>query len=166
MAAIKFASNELYRMNSSYTPFEYGLNDAVCRVVWSIVLCYIIFACFHGSGGPVNWFLSHPFWQPANRLCFAIFIVHPMILTITLGTIQTPQVINGLTLFSITVVNLVLTFFAAFLITIAFDSPVINVEKLILGQNVKITLPRIQKSNGIKQILHGLPSEKIEKKRS
>lgn len=166
MIMVKLVNAELQQIDSSYTPFTYGLYEALSHVIWSIVLCYIIFACIHGSGGPINWFLSNEIWQPINRLSFAIFMVHPTVITMTLSSIQSAQFISKLTLFSIVLVNLLLTFFAAFLLTLAFDSPIINIEKLILGSNVRIELPCIQKQNGTEQIVHIKPSEKIEKKRS
>lgn len=93
-------------------------------------------------------------------------MVHPAILLITLGTIQTPQFINGFALFSIVIVNLLLTLLAAFLVAIAFESPIINIERLLLGENVRIVLPSAQKANGIMKILHMKPLDGVDKKRS
>lgn len=176
MTAIKLANYPLQQINLAYTPFYFGLYDAVCRVIWPIVLCYIVFACIHGSGGPVNWFLSHPLFQPGNRLCFAIFMVHPLIMTITLGTIQSPPHISELTLFSIVLVNLILTTLGGIVATLAFESPIINIEKLLLGSSVKIELPTMQKQtaiksneieqNEIKQIVKISSPKLYEKKRS
>lgn len=177
MSAIKLANYPLQQIHLAYTPFYFGLYDAVCRVVWSIVLCYVIFACIHGSGGFVNWFLSHRLWQPLNRLCFAIFMVHPLVMTLTLGTIQSPVHISELTLFSIAVVNLVLTVFGGIVATLVFESPVINIEKLIMGSSVKIELPTMEKpideiksmameQNEMKQIVEFTTANCFDKKRS
>lgn len=163
MTAIKLANYPLQQINSTYTPFYYGLYDAVSRVIWSIVLCYIIFACIHGSGGVINWFLSHRFWQPVNRLCFALFMVHPTILTITMGTMQSPPHISELTLFSITLVNLVLTIFGGIVATLAFESPVINIEKLLHGSTVKIEIPTMQTTNSQSRKSSRIKQNEIER---
>ncbi|XP_055308663.1 nose resistant to fluoxetine protein 6-like, partial [Sitodiplosis mosellana] len=48
------------------------------RAWWSLSVCYIIFSCVTGQGGVINWFLSHPRWQPISRLSFNIFLIHPL----------------------------------------------------------------------------------------
>lgn len=68
--------------------YEYSLvhwsNDYTWkgRIWWSSSLCYIIFTCLNGQGGFINWFLSHPRWQPLSRLSFNIFMVHQTIIVL------------------------------------------------------------------------------------
>ena len=76
LAAVIFANYPLMQTNSESTPLDYGLYDALSRVIWSVALCYIIFACVHDYGGPVNWFLAHPFWQPLSKLSYSIYLIH------------------------------------------------------------------------------------------
>lgn len=70
---------------------EYGLYDALSRVAWSMGLCYIIFACAHGYGGPVNWFLSLPLWQPLSRLSYAIYLLHFIVIMVQVASIKQVQ---------------------------------------------------------------------------
>lgn len=58
------------------TVLESAFYESFSRVCWSISLSWIIFACIHGYGGPVNWFLSFPQWQPLARLSYSIYLVH------------------------------------------------------------------------------------------
>lgn len=52
------------------------------RTIWSIPLCYIIFASIHGNGGVISWFLSLPQWQPLSRLSFITFLIHIMVIAV------------------------------------------------------------------------------------
>lgn len=79
----------LVQPDSKFTPLAYGLYDGVSRVMWSTGLCYIIFACFHNYGGPVNWFLAHPFWQPISKLSYSIYLTHFTVIK-RMFLVQTP----------------------------------------------------------------------------
>lgn len=91
MAAVIFGNYPLQQPKSTNTKLDYGLYDALSRVGWALALCYIIFACVHGYGGPINWFLSLQFWLPLSRLSYAIYLIHfPIILMNVLTMKQAP----------------------------------------------------------------------------
>lgn len=98
MVAVIFSNYPLQQINvkelskgtSEHTPLEYALYESLGRVGWSIALCYIIFACVHGYGGPVNWFLSLPLWQPLSRLSYAMYILHGSVQTILSLSMKQP----------------------------------------------------------------------------
>lgn len=62
--------------------------ESMSRVVWAAALAWLVFACVHGYGGPVNWFLSLPGWQPLARLSYAIYIVHAPIQFVLLSQLR------------------------------------------------------------------------------
>jgi peptidoglycan/LPS O-acetylase OafA/YrhL len=54
-----------------------ALQFAFSRILWTIGLCWIIFACQKlQTGGIVRWFLSLPQWQPIGRMGLSIYIIH------------------------------------------------------------------------------------------
>lgn len=137
MAAVIFTNYPLVQLNSSNNPMEFGLYDALSRVFWSIALCYIIFACVQGSGGPINSLLSNPLWQPISRLCYSIYLLHfPVILLVT-ATMKTSPFSTELNAFHSFIGNYVLTVFVSIVATLAFESPILTIEKLIFGSNKK-----------------------------
>lgn len=89
MLVVIFANYPLLQPNRQSTALEHGLYDSLSRVAWASALCYIIFACVHGYGGPVNWFLSHPLWQPLSRLCYSIYLLHFPIVLVIQATMKT-----------------------------------------------------------------------------
>lgn len=90
MAAVIFANYPLMQIDTEATPLEFGLYDALSRVIWSVAISYIIFACVHGYGGFVNSFLSHALWQPFSRLSYSIYLSHLLVMTVTMATMKTP----------------------------------------------------------------------------
>lgn len=88
MATVIFSNYPLVQVDSKATPIVYGLYDTLSRLTWAIALCYLIFACVHGYGGPINWFLSHPLWQPLSRLSYSIYLVHFPVIMITTATMK------------------------------------------------------------------------------
>lgn len=62
-----------------YTPIRSKpLYMCGAEIVWSLAICYIVFACYH-YGGPINCLLSFPLWQPLARLSFISFLIHPTV---------------------------------------------------------------------------------------
>lgn len=101
MLTVIFANYPLMQPDRKATALEHGLYESLSRVAWAIALCYIIFACVHNYGGPVNWFLSHPLWQPISRLCYSIYLIHFPIILIIQATMKTAPYFSELTAVSI-----------------------------------------------------------------
>lgn len=96
MVAVIFANYPLVQFDSRPSGLHTGLYDSLSRIAWAVALCYIIFACVHNYGGPVNWFLSHPLWQPLSRLCYSIYLVHFPIVMLFHATLKQPAYLSGI----------------------------------------------------------------------
>lgn len=131
MMGVIFSYYPLIQVDSTATSFEYGLYDAMSRVAWAIALVYVIFACCHNSGGAVNWFLSHPLWQPISRLSYSIYLLHFPVLLVTMATMKSSPYFSESIAFYAFIGNSVLSAFVAAIATLAFESPIVIIEKLI-----------------------------------
>lgn len=76
MLSIIFGIYFMQQPDYKATVVESAFYESFSRVCWAISLSWIIFACIHGYGGPINWFLSLPQWQPLARLSYSIYLVH------------------------------------------------------------------------------------------
>lgn len=74
--SIIFGPYNMQQLDYKATDLESAFYESFSRVCWAISLSWIIFACVHGYGGPVNWFLSLPQWQPLARLSYSIYLLH------------------------------------------------------------------------------------------
>lgn len=63
-----------------------NLYFSLTRPVWSAALCWIVFACQFGYGGPVNWFLSKSIFQIMTKLSFSMYLLHNLVITLSIGT--------------------------------------------------------------------------------
>lgn len=96
MVIVILANYPLMQLDSKETPLEFGLYDALSRVIWSIAVCYIIFACVHNHGGLINRFLSHPLWHPLSRLSYSIYLIHLIVIIVTSATLKAPNYFSEL----------------------------------------------------------------------
>lgn len=137
MGTVIFINYPLIQVDSKATSIEFGLYEGLSRVAWAVALCYIIFACSHGYGGPINYFLSHPLWQPLSRLSYSIYIVHFLVIIVTMATIKTSPYFSELGAWNAYLGNYVIIVGVAMIATLAFESPIIVLEKLIFSPKKK-----------------------------
>lgn len=137
MLAVVIINYPLVQLDSTATPLHYGLYDSLSRVFWAIALCYIIFACVHNSGGPVNWFLSHPLWQPISRICYAIYLLHFPVLLVIVASMKTAPYFNELIAFHTFLGSYVITIFISIIASLAFESPIVVIEKILFRTEKK-----------------------------
>lgn len=91
MATVIFANYPLMQFDSQASSLEHALYASLSRVIWSIALSYMIFACVHGYAGPVNWFLSLSLWQPLSRLSYSIYILHFFVVIVVMGSAKSTR---------------------------------------------------------------------------
>lgn len=84
-----FANYPLMQFENHSTSLEMALYASLSRIAWALALSYIIFACVHGYGGPVNWFLSLSLWQPLSRLSYSIYIIHFPVIVVVMASAKT-----------------------------------------------------------------------------
>lgn len=137
MLIVIFGNYPFQQPDSTISPLYYGLYDSLSRVIWSIALCYVIFACVHNSTSIVNRFLSHPAWQPISRLSFSIYLVHPLVLVTSEASLKTPPYFNEILFFRDFIGNCVISFIIAAFASLAFESPIVNIEKFIFRSERK-----------------------------
>ncbi|XP_055308474.1 nose resistant to fluoxetine protein 6-like [Sitodiplosis mosellana] len=105
------------------------------RAWWSLSLCYIIFSCVTGQGGVINWFLSHPRWQPISRLSFSIYLIHVLVIIIIYANQKVPWCFSTIT--QVQELFLVVSSACAVAVVLALtvEMPIINLSHIFLNKN-------------------------------
>ncbi|XP_045604426.2 nose resistant to fluoxetine protein 6 [Procambarus clarkii] len=104
------------------------------RFTWGAVMAWVVFACHYGYGGLVNEFLSHPIWQPMSRLTYSLYLVaYPLQFAIVFNT-RTLYYYNYFNKIIETVGVLVISGIIATLVSLCVESPIIGLEKVLLGR--------------------------------
>ncbi|XP_038214628.1 O-acyltransferase like protein-like [Zerene cesonia] len=115
--------------------------NSFSRTFWSFALSWLIFACVHGYGGPINWFLSLPMWKLPSRISYAMYLYHYSFMFIYAGTKTTPIFFSpGQGLFN-TIAFISLSFLISFAVTVLIDAPFSTLTKLAIGGGVKKSPP-------------------------
>ncbi|XP_052756162.1 O-acyltransferase like protein-like [Galleria mellonella] len=113
------------------------LINSYMRPIWALSVCWMIFACTHGYGGPINWFLSHPMWKILARLSYAMYIFHYPLMFVVNGSIIAPLYFSDEFAIQKTMTDFVIAVLAAYIITLFVDAPCSVLIKHFLGGNKK-----------------------------
>ncbi|XP_056631522.1 nose resistant to fluoxetine protein 6-like, partial [Diorhabda sublineata] len=100
---------------------------------WGLSISWITIACCSGYGGIVNSFLSCKFFLPLSRLTYCAYLIHPVLMCLTSFHLDGPLHMHEAMAVVIYFGNLVLSFMSAFLISLAFEAPVVNVLKILFN---------------------------------
>ncbi len=98
------------------------------RFAFGVALALLVFICHNGYGGWVNTFLSMSMWLPLSRLAFNAYLIHPVVLSTVYGYLRTPLHLTEVELSVYAVGVSVLSFAAAFLLTVFVEFPFGNLE--------------------------------------
>ncbi|GAV04447.1 hypothetical protein RvY_14721 [Ramazzottius varieornatus] len=105
--------------------------NALHRIGWALCVCWVIFACVQGYGGFVNTLLS---WKPLvalSRVTYVCYLVHiPIMMAYYTGKTETFDFGHLEIIYSF-LGTIVLTYAAAFIITVGCESPLLAIEKLV-----------------------------------
>ncbi|KAG4075102.1 hypothetical protein HA402_013497 [Bradysia odoriphaga] len=132
--AIIFGPYHMHQPDYIATDLESAFYESFSRVCWAISLSWIIFACVHGYGGPVNWFLSLPQWQPLARLSYSIYLLHLPIQLLIVASSRTQLIFTENLAIHKFWGDFGLTLTASLIWTLAFESPVVMLEKIMFSK--------------------------------
>lgn len=109
-----------------------AIYEATNRIVWAGCLAWIVFACVNEYGGPVNTFLSLSIWQPLGRLSYSIYLLHLPVQTMLLGSLRNAGYFSDIVAAHSFWGDFGLTFTVSILWCLAFESPIVGLEKILL----------------------------------
>ncbi|CAG7726227.1 unnamed protein product, partial [Allacma fusca] len=111
------------------------------RVVWSICIGWIVFACVNGYGGWANKILSLKIFIPLGRLTYCMYLVQTItILTYYGSGTHTKRFSKYTTVnefFGLTII----TGLVSYIVSMALESPFMQLEKIIFGSTRKPSKP-------------------------
>ncbi|KAJ8922574.1 hypothetical protein NQ315_007604 [Exocentrus adspersus] len=109
------------------------LLDSLKRPAWCIGLSWITYSCYHGYGGFVNWILCRPIFQILGRLTYCIYLVHGSVIIYYILCTRVPWFFTNYNAFYMFCGHYVMSVLVAIFWTLAFESPLIIVEKFLMG---------------------------------
>ncbi|XP_065155196.1 nose resistant to fluoxetine protein 6-like [Atheta coriaria] len=121
------------KLQDEYDRLDMSSYIAFLRPAWSIALSWLIFACVNGYGGPINAFLSSRVFQVLARLTYSMYLIHFTVLMALVMSIKQPLLFSNAQIMYEFWSIFALVFAISVVWTLAFESPVIIIEKLIFG---------------------------------
>ncbi|KAK9686442.1 Nose resistant-to-fluoxetine protein, N-terminal domain [Popillia japonica] len=104
---------------------------------WGLALAWITVSCCWGYGGPVNSLLGFRGFLPLSRLTYCAYLIHPVIMVFVSFQLDGPIHIHNHIVLVTFLGNLVTSFLLAFVVSIAFEAPVVQLMKLLLVPSSK-----------------------------
>lgn len=105
---------------------------SLSRTAWSLCLAWVVVACVSGNGGPVRDVLSWKMWAPLGRLTYAAYLVHPIVIFTYYYNVPQPIHYSDFNMVYLFISNLVLSYLAAFIVSMLVEAPMIQLEKLLI----------------------------------
>lgn len=112
-----------------------ALYIATSRTAWGMCVAWVIFSCALGYGGPVNTLLSWRPIIPLSRLTYCAYLVHPLVMYTYYYSRRTMMHWYDLEMIYLVLGHVCLSYAAALVISLAFESPMMGLEKALLGRN-------------------------------
>ncbi|XP_076091676.1 nose resistant to fluoxetine protein 6-like [Mytilus galloprovincialis] len=136
------ASSVLYGVYDHYNgkPFSTevaSLYNAVHKTAWGAAVCWVIFACATGNGGFINTILSWKGFVPLSRLTYSAYLIHPVIIQYYVYTRKQMVYVDDHQMIYDFLGNLGLSYAAALIVSLAFESPMMGLEKVIFKRGQK-----------------------------
>ncbi|XP_029644314.1 nose resistant to fluoxetine protein 6-like [Octopus sinensis] len=124
----------LYNLNNGYamTQDTASFYTTANRSVWGLCVGWVIYACCTGYGGYVNTILSWKALIPLSRLTYCAYLVHPIMMYYFYlnqrYSLHLTYVLATFLFFGF----MIMAFMIAFIVSMAFEAPMIGLERLIL----------------------------------
>ncbi|KAK3607209.1 hypothetical protein CHS0354_031706 [Potamilus streckersoni] len=121
--------------NNSLSIGVSALYMSLARTAWGVALAWVIFACATGNGGFINTLLSWNVYVPLGRLTYCAYLTHPIVMILYYSSLRNTIVFNDLEISYLFVSHLVFAYAAAFILSLAFESPMMGLEKVLFKRD-------------------------------
>ncbi|GAB1599304.1 nose resistant to fluoxetine protein 6-like [Argonauta hians] len=125
----------LYNINNGANASQETLSlyTAVHRSVWSVSVGWMIYACCTGYGGFVDRILSWKAFIPLSRLSYCAYLIHPIVIYAFFLNQKYPVFLTNFTAVYFFCGFLFIAYMMAFLVSMAFEAPMIGIERVVLS---------------------------------
>jgi len=117
------------------------------KIGWSLSISWLILACVKKRGGVINSFLSWSFWVPLARLQYVVYLVHRTIILIANSWVETTIRYSHTMLTFQFIGFLSISTFAAYVLVILFEAPIVQLEKILFASLGMGRMPQKRKAN-------------------
>ncbi|XP_005177891.1 O-acyltransferase like protein-like [Musca domestica] len=121
---------------------EGAFYEPLSRASWACAIGWIVWACYNGHGGIINDFLSWGFFTGFSRLTYCMYVIHRIVQWVTAGRLQTDTHFSDYDMVLRWWHDFGITLCASIFATLAFESPILGIEKAIFGRGETKPAPK------------------------
>nr|XP_033322023.1 nose resistant to fluoxetine protein 6-like [Megalopta genalis] len=103
---------------------------ALGHTAWAVAVSFIVIQCCTGSAKMIDSLLSLRLMYPLSRLTYCAYLVHPVIMMITVTQMDGPLHLHNDLVLILYFGNLVASYLMSFCISIGLEAPVVNLLKI------------------------------------
>ncbi|XP_076233140.1 nose resistant to fluoxetine protein 6 [Calliopsis andreniformis] len=103
---------------------------ALGHTAWAVAVSFMVIQCCTGSARMIDSLLSLRLMYPLSRLTYCAYLVHPLIMMITVTQMDGPLHLHNDIVLILYFGNLVASYLMSFCISIALEAPVVNLLKI------------------------------------
>ncbi|KAE8751285.1 hypothetical protein FOCC_FOCC001856 [Frankliniella occidentalis] len=112
-------------------PITAAAYSSLSHTAWAMCISWIVIACSCGYGGPINRILSWTVLYPFSRVTYCAYLVHPVVIRLLSMKMDAPLHLGAYTIFILFLGMLVASYLFAFVLSLAFEAPVVTMLRLI-----------------------------------
>ncbi|XP_028029724.1 uncharacterized protein LOC114242670 [Bombyx mandarina] len=120
--------------NTELSVASAAVYSALSHSLWAACVGWVIIACSTGHGGWVRPLLASPVLYPFSRVTYCAYLVHPVVLRYVAMHLTHPIHLGELLVFVLFLGLTVISYFLAFLVSVAFEAPIVMMLKLLSPQ--------------------------------
>jgi hypothetical protein len=124
-----WTQTSLANKNYQYDPTDAAQYGALAPLLWSLSICWIVYACSNGCGDLINSFLSSKPLIVISKLSYAIFLIQFLIFFYTVGVTRDTETFKLSALLNR--MEIVYMVFGALALTLFIDIPMQNLKRII-----------------------------------
>lgn len=98
MAVIILSNRIFLDPHYTYDPLGSAIFISTHRSVWVLSLAWLIWACIHGYGGPINTLLSSHVFSIFGKLTYSAYLIHMQFQFFDNGANKMPNYFSNLSL--------------------------------------------------------------------
>lgn len=132
-----FTVTIFYHKGYEFSNLENSLYAGLHRLGWSIFTSWLLLSCVMGYAGPLKSFFTSRALAPISRLTYCAYLSNGLVELYQAGTLRTPKYMSVINLFGETLSHLCLTFIAALVLCLLFESPIHGIEKIFLRRDAQ-----------------------------
>ncbi|XP_049272764.1 nose resistant to fluoxetine protein 6 [Rhipicephalus sanguineus] len=128
-----------------------ALYAALHKNAWALSLGWITYACATGQAGPVNTFLSWRGFVVPSRLTYSVYLIHYLVYLARVGVITVPMQLHEFLQFKDFLGVSAISYLLAYVLYLAAEAPVANLEKMMLGRRTASDGDRTEETDAQKK---------------